>query len=148
MRAVLSSPEVGAMIQVISQLLLRGQNLTQAIEQPRITVRPGLDQVFVEGEAYYNTYCLGVGVQGSFDFFLFFRKRQYKLGILEFQQVIPPPPLFKKKKCGRKIISTSTFLPVSSRFRRLGHHRPPAGNRKKRPSNNEPHTPDPTPPVL
>ncbi|XP_037787878.1 glutathione hydrolase 7-like [Penaeus monodon] len=48
MRAVLSSPEVGAMIQVISQLLLRGQNLTQAIEQPRITVRPGLDQVFVE----------------------------------------------------------------------------------------------------
>lgn len=73
MRAVLSSPEVGAMIQVISQLLLRGQNLTQAIEQPRITVRPGLDQVFVEGEAYYNTYCLGVGVQGSFDFFFFLK---------------------------------------------------------------------------
>lgn len=48
MRAVLSSPDAGAMIQVISQLLLRGQNLTQSIEQPRITVRPGLDQVFVE----------------------------------------------------------------------------------------------------
>lgn len=56
MRAVLSSPDAGAMIQVISQLLLRGQNLTQSIEQPRITVRPGLDQVFVEGEDYYNIW--------------------------------------------------------------------------------------------
>ncbi|XP_042864949.1 glutathione hydrolase 7-like isoform X2 [Penaeus japonicus] len=48
MRAVLSSPDVGAVIQVISQLLFQGHSLTEAIEQPRITVRPGLDQVFVE----------------------------------------------------------------------------------------------------
>lgn len=53
MRAVLSSPDVGAVIQVISQLLFQGHSLTEAIEQPRITVRPGLDQVFVEGEAWY-----------------------------------------------------------------------------------------------
>lgn len=116
MRAVLSSPDAGAMIQVISQLLLRGQNLTQSIEQPRITVRPGLDQVFVEGEEYYNIwvvficseFCVDVeckNILTSFSFFLFF-SFQLKL----FRQIISPSILIYIKKRGKnQIKATSTF---------------------------------------
>lgn len=47
-RIVLSSPEVGAAVQVASQIILRHLNLTKAIEQPRLTVKPGVNQVYVE----------------------------------------------------------------------------------------------------
>lgn len=48
LRIVLASPEVGAAVQVVGQMVFKDNNLKQAIEQPRITVKPGTSQVFVE----------------------------------------------------------------------------------------------------
>ncbi|XP_066939444.1 glutathione hydrolase 7-like isoform X2 [Macrobrachium rosenbergii] len=47
-RVVLSSPEVGAAAQIISQLIIRQKNLIDAIAQPRLTVKPGVDEVYRE----------------------------------------------------------------------------------------------------
>ncbi|XP_068248117.1 glutathione hydrolase 7-like [Palaemon carinicauda] len=47
-RAVLSSPDVGAAVQIVSQLIIRHKNLTEAIAQPRLTVKPGVDPVYRE----------------------------------------------------------------------------------------------------
>ncbi|KAK8718645.1 hypothetical protein OTU49_014578, partial [Cherax quadricarinatus] len=47
-RVVLAAPEVGAAVQVVAQVVFRDNDLTQAIEQPRITVKLDNNQVFVE----------------------------------------------------------------------------------------------------
>ncbi|XP_064103163.1 uncharacterized protein LOC135213150 [Macrobrachium nipponense] len=47
-RVVLSSPEVGAAAQIITQLTVRQKNLIDAIAQPRLTVKPGVDDVYRE----------------------------------------------------------------------------------------------------
>ncbi|KAK7076864.1 gamma-glutamyltransferase, partial [Halocaridina rubra] len=47
-RVVLSSPEVGAVVQVVSQLLFRDEDLAQAIGKPRLHVKPGMMKVNVE----------------------------------------------------------------------------------------------------
>nr|XP_045607292.1 glutathione hydrolase 7-like isoform X2 [Procambarus clarkii] len=47
-RVVLGSPEVGAAVQVVGQMVFQDYDLTRAIEQPRITVKPGINQMFVE----------------------------------------------------------------------------------------------------
>ncbi|CAL4119828.1 unnamed protein product, partial [Meganyctiphanes norvegica] len=46
-RALLGSGEVDAALQVLSQIMFRGSNLTQAIKRPRIIIKPNQDEIFV-----------------------------------------------------------------------------------------------------
>lgn len=119
------------------------ENYGQARTRPSLCWRWGILQ-YLCCIHLFRVLC-GCRVQEYFDFifsFLFF-------SVTVFQQVISPSILIYIKKRGKnKIKATSTFLPISSHFNRLGYHRPSAGNSKKWPSNNEPHTADPTSPIL